>query len=337
MTAQSRVVAVDLAAIRRNAGRYRDSGRTLLARLDHDAFGMGLERVGVALGGAADWMVVDDVSAAAALRAAGTAEPILALSADGAVAAPRALHIAVATSAEAKAAARAGAAGVQLVVDCGGAARGVSPADAGALAEHAPLPVSGLMGVYGPHTDPLQAADAFRRVERWVQFRHLHGTRGAAYADAGEALRVGRGLYGVPGADGHPAGDTVLRFTGVVVLVKRILAGEGVSYGYIHRADSDSRIALVTGGYADGVARALGSAASVLVGGQLRPIVGRVAMDVCVVDLGDVAAQPGDEVVLLGDPARGEPGLADWAAASGLSPIELLCGIGPRVVREYRQ
>lgn len=339
MTARSRVVTVDLPGIRRNAQRYRDGGHPLIARLDHDACGLGLERVGAALRGHADWLAVDDLRSAGALRSAGVTEPILALSSAGADAAPAGVHIAVSSIADARAAAHAGAAGVHIVVDCGGAWRGAGASEAALLAEHTPIAVSGLMGVYGPETSPEQAAAVFGGIEPWIQLRHVHGTRGASQAGPGETVRVGRGLFGIPGdpGDAEQGGESVLRLTGTIVLVKRILAGEGVSYGYIHRAERDSRIALVTGGYADGVCRALGSAAWALVAGQARPIVGRIAMDVLVVDVGSAPASPGDEVVLLGDPDRGEPGLAEWAGASGLSAVELVAGIGPRVIREYQE
>jgi alanine racemase len=127
----------------------------------------------------------------------------------------------------------------------------------------------------------------------------------------------------------------VARLTGRVVTVKRIKAGEGVSYGYIYRAERDGVIALVTGGYADGVPRSIGNHASALVNGRRVRVVGRVAMDVVVVVTDDVPARPGDEVVLLGDPAVGEPGLGEWASITGYDPVEIAASAGPRVARSY--
>jgi alanine racemase len=148
---------------------------------------------------------------------------------------------------------------------------------------------------------------------------------------AGWSLASG-GLYGLPDSGGEP----VLRALGRVVNVKPVRAGEGVSYGYIHRAPADSRLALVTGGYAQGVPRSLGSRAEVVINGRRRPIVGRVAMDVCVVDLGDLPATTGDAVVYLG--ARpGEPPLAEWSEASGLDPAELLVMVASRFEKRYLQ
>jgi alanine racemase len=139
-----------------------------------------------------------------------------------------------------------------------------------------------------------------------------------------------RELYGLPGGPGEP----VLRALGRVVNVKPVRAGEGVSYGYLHRARTDSRLALVTGGYAQGVVRALGSRVEVCVGGRRHPIVGRVAMDVCVVDVGDTPAAIGDEVVYLGA-GDGEPTLGEWAEATKLDAAELAVGVASRFEKGY--
>jgi alanine racemase len=139
----------------------------------------------------------------------------------------------------------------------------------------------------------------------------------------------GETLYGLPGSGGVPAMSLVTS----VLSTKRLLAGEGVSYGYTHRAVVDTRVALVSGGYAEGVVRALGNRAGVELAGAVRPIIGRVAMDVCVLDIGDAAAEPGDEGVFFGSGlVRGA--LADWAAATALTPAELVCAVGLRVERE---
>ncbi|MDW4572576.1 alanine racemase C-terminal domain-containing protein [Microbacterium sp. M3] len=137
-------------------------------------------------------------------------------------------------------------------------------------------------------------------------------------------------LFGLPPASGSPA----LRLTGTVLSVKDLRRGEGVSYGYAYRAPDDTRVALVTGGYAQGVVRALGGAADVVIAGERHPIVGRVAMDVCVVEIGDATVTRGDEVVFLGDPGRGEPGLAEWVRATGLAADELVTTVGLRAHRE---
>lgn len=130
--------------------------------------------------------------------------------------------------------------------------------------------------------------------------------------------------------------SAVMRFSGTALVVKELRAGEGVSYGFRHRAVNDTRIALVTGGYAQGVVRSLGGVVSVLIGGTRRPIVGRVAMDVCMVDVGDADVRRGDEAVFFGDARLGEPSVSDWAAASGLRATEIVTAVGRRALREER-
>lgn len=138
-------------------------------------------------------------------------------------------------------------------------------------------------------------------------------------------------LFGLPGTAGVP----VMRLSGTVLSVKPLLRGEGVSYGFTHHAETDTRVALVTGGYAQGIVRALGDHVRVLVSGSMQAIVGRVAMDVCVVDIGDLAVERGDEVVFFGDPSRGEPALADWVSATGFTAAEIVTIVGQRATRVH--
>lgn len=137
-------------------------------------------------------------------------------------------------------------------------------------------------------------------------------------------------LYGLPGASTRP----VLRLTGRVHSTKPLRAGEAVSYGYTYRAPSDRRVALVTGGYAQGVVRALGNRAPAEIDGVLHPIVGRVAMDVCVVDLGDADAAVGAEATFFGGTGAAAGLLADWAEIIGLTAAELVTVAGRLAVRE---
>jgi len=140
-------------------------------------------------------------------------------------------------------------------------------------------------------------------------------------------------VFGLPGGD--PASRPALRLTGRVLSTKPLLRGEGVSYGYLHRAAADTRIALVTGGYAQGISRGLGGRAAVAIGGVQHPIVGRVAMDVCVVDVGAAGIARGAVAVFLGDPQAGEPVIAEWVGATGLGAAELITVVGQRSLREW--
>ena len=146
-------------------------------------------------------------------------------------------------------------------------------------------------------------------------------------------------LFGLPRAStGAVAGSQpvrpVMSLIGSVLSVKALRAGEGVSYNYTHIAHQDTRIALVSGGFGQGVARALGNQVSVEIRGALYPIVGRVAMDVCVVDIGDADVARSDEVIYFGGEGPAGPALATWEAASGLTAAELVCALGLRLPRE---
>ena len=104
----------------------------------------------------------------------------------------------------------------------------------------------------------------------------------------------------------------MLTLVGEVVAVKRVPAGSGVSYGYSYRTGTETVLALVGLGYADGVPRLASNRASVWIAGAARPLVGRVAMDQFVVECGDDVPEVGADAVLFG--GRGDhPSAIDWA------------------------
>jgi alanine racemase len=180
--------------------------------------------------------------------------------------------------------------------------------------------------------DPL-AADAWGHGAAWVRAVLGEQEPGAGAPRAADALHEvdAATLYGLPG--GVDGARPVMRVSGLVLSTKELRAGEGVSYGYLHIAPADTRVALVTGGYAQGIVRALGSRVSVVIAGGRYPIVGRVAMDVCVVDIGAAVVDHGAEVVFFGDPRAGEPSLAEWTTASGLGAADLVATAGLRAHR----
>jgi alanine racemase len=155
---------------------------------------------------------------------------------------------------------------------------------------------------------------------------------GVAVTDAAATVD-GRHLFGLPRPSAAAAAP-VMTASSRVLSLKTLRRGEGVSYGYTHRAREDTRIALVSGGYGQGVVRALGNRASVEIAGDLHPIVGRVAMDVFVVDVGSAAVASGDGVVLFGGDGPAHDAVRAWVAATGLDAAELVCAIGLRAHRE---
>lgn len=143
-------------------------------------------------------------------------------------------------------------------------------------------------------------------------------------------------LYGLPDPDGTLRTRPVMRLVGRVLSTKPLAAGDAVSYGYTHRATRDTTAALVTGGYAQGIVRALGNAAHVEIEGVQRPIIGRVAMDVCVIDLqGSGAAATGADATYFGGRGPAAPSLARWGAVTGLTIAELVTVAGSHAERGW--
>ena len=150
--------------------------------------------------------------------------------------------------------------------------------------------------------------------------------------------RPGLALYGC--APGSSFGEKLKPVMGLVsqaVLLKNLPAGTKVSYGGIFTTTRATRIAIVPIGYADGYPWALSGKAWALMCGRRAPVIGRVTMDMIILDVTDIdGVSVGDEVVLLG--GQGEERitltqLADWA---GTIPYEIICGISKRMPRIYQ-
>jgi alanine racemase len=154
-----------------------------------------------------------------------------------------------------------------------------------------------------------------------------------------DLVRIGIAMYGLsPGPDlaGQAA---VLRpamsWRSVVSMARRVRAGEGVSYGLRYAPERDSNIATIPVGYADGYSRLLSNKGEVLIRGRRYPVAGTVTMDQIMVDCGDDAVEPGDEVVLIGRQGDAQVTADELAEWIGTINYEVVCGISPRVPREY--
>ncbi|ORB66899.1 alanine racemase [Mycolicibacterium tusciae] len=122
-----------------------------------------------------------------------------------------------------------------------------------------------------------------------------------------------------------------------VALLRKVQAGEGVSYGHTWIAERDTTLALLPIGYADGVFRNLSGRIDVLINGRRRRSVGRVCMDQLVVDVGvDGDVSEGDDAILFGPGTDGEPTAQDWAELLGTINYEVVTSPRGRVVRSYR-
>ncbi len=122
-----------------------------------------------------------------------------------------------------------------------------------------------------------------------------------------------------------------------IILVKEVEADTCISYGRIFKTQHDSKIATLPIGYADGYTRLLTSKGRVLVNGQSVPIVGKICMDQCMIDVTDVEGDVnvGDEAVLFGSQNGNEIKIEDLADKIGTINYEIACIIGKRIPRVY--
>lgn len=365
MTAPKREARIRLDVLARNLELVcrEVAPAAVMAVVKADAYGHGMLPVArAALDAGATWLGVADLSEAFALREAGLRAPVLAwlhgADADFRVAAEAGVDVGVSTRAQLEAAGEAGAS-VHLKVDTGLSRNGFAAAELAEAFERAAeleragrLRVRGLMshlsGASGAD-DAAQragfedAVEAARAVGLTPEVRHL-GSSLAALTQPGarfDMVRIGIAMYGLKpdvALDVAARGlRPVMRLSSEVIAVRRVPADTGVSYGYTHRTAGETTLALVPLGYADGIPRHASGCAQVAIRGSRYPIVGRIAMDQFIIEVGDDAVAVGDEVVVWGDPVDdGAPSADEWADAAGTIGYEIVTRVGPRVARVVR-
>lgn len=152
-------------------------------------------------------------------------------------------------------------------------------------------------------------------------------------------VRLGIAMYGLSpdvntlGSSQNLELEPAMTLKAEIHLVKRVPAGSPVGYGGVQTTLRDTKLAIITIGYSDGIPRNASSAVGVFVAGRKAAIIGRVSMDQFVVDLGaDSNAVAGEIVEVFG--ANGYS-IDDWAAASGTINYEIVTRIAARVPRIY--
>ena len=232
-------------------------------------------------------------------------------------------------------AAGGGACGLQI--DTGMSRLGFRPEDAPEPFEGLDLVMSHLACADAPADSPnRRQRDAFAAVSaRYPGAIRSFSNSGGCFMGADfafDAVRPGICLYG-GGPEGRPDDriKPVATLSAEVVQVRLVPKGETVGYSAGWTAPRDSTIAIVAAGYADGVLRAYSPRGKVWLASALRPIVGRVSMDVIAVDVTDADVAVGDLCEIYG-PNRN---IDDQATAAGTIAYELLTSITPRVPRVY--
>ena len=374
MDAMDRFAAyVDLDAVRGNVATLRECAGSaqVMAVVKADGYGHGMvpcARASVDAG--AQWLGVAFLEEALELRAAGLQVPILAwlVGRGEDVAAATAAGIDISVSSIwglDEAASAASVAGrptrLHLKVDTGLGRAGATTAEWPALVEAAAKRAADgtveVVGVWshlayadapGHPTIARQIAaygDALEVAEGAglrPQVRHLANSAATlALPDTHfDLVRPGVAVYGLsPGPEVGTAAALglrpAMRLAARLALAKQVPADQGVSYAHRYRTTSPTTLALVPLGYADGIPRHATNVGPVQINGRRFTVSGTVCMDQFVVDVGDLPVHAGDEVVLFGSGADGEPTAEDWAAAVGTINYEIVTRIGPRVPRRY--
>jgi alanine racemase len=367
-------VDVDLGALRRNVARLRELARPaqFMAVVKANAYGHGLTRVAQALEGHADALGVYRADEALTLREAGITAPVLVLgpveSADldalhaRSVAVPlwdvRGFRSDVARVARAHGRPFA----VHVKVETGVARLGLPPAHAaGAIAEILDDAALQLGGVFThlAAVEELESAFTLTQLERFegaigpvAAALRVRGTKLHAAASAAimlfprarlDLVRAGIAIYGLwPSAATRTALhrpfdlEPALSWHTTLVVVRDVPAGTPVGYGCTYETTRPSRIGVLPIGYAEGIPRAVSNRGAVLVGGRRAPIIGRVCMNMTMVDVTDVPeVHPGQAVTLIGRDGDERIGADDWAEWAGTIGYEIVARLPAEVRRTY--
>jgi alanine racemase len=245
---------------------------------------------------------------------------------------------------------------VHVKVDTGMGRIGIRPDELHGFLDHArkfpQLHVRGIMSHF-PRADEVDKVYSREQCEKFSRLVHAtraenidvyHMANSAALLDVPEscfdAVRPGIGMYGLrPSA--HIVNPRVndllpvLEWKTRITFLKQVAAGTGLSYGHSYHTQAPSLIATVPAGYADGLGRRLSHRAELLVRGMRCPLVGRITMDMSMIDvtaLGGLAAI-GDEAVIIGRQGKEEITADELAMQLSTINYEIVTRIGPRVPR----
>jgi alanine racemase len=152
-----------------------------------------------------------------------------------------------------------------------------------------------------------------------------------------DAVRPGLALYGVSPSGNEDEFEPAMSVETRVMAVREIPAGVALGYGGRFVTSRPSAIAVLPIGYHDGFRRSFSGRVRVLLQGKEAPVVGAVSMDLTLVDATGLHARSGERVICLGSDGALRVTAWDLARAADTLPYEILCGVGPRVPREYRQ
>ncbi|MBR3603388.1 MAG: alanine racemase [Elusimicrobiaceae bacterium] len=154
-------------------------------------------------------------------------------------------------------------------------------------------------------------------------------SRADCYCDM---VRAGHASFGL--TEGY---EPILSFKSRIVFEKEVSAGSSVSYNRSFVAPCSMKIATIPVGYGDGYLRSLSGKAEVLINGKRCAVLGNITMDMCMVDISQVEAHVGDEVVLIGKQGADEISAAELARKAGTIDYEITTLLTARVPRVYKR
>lgn len=344
-------------------------GTGLMAVVKANAYGHGMVEVArVAVKNGAEWLAVARVDEGIALREAGFKEPVLVFGWVPSVAVAEALEkdlnltiydrdSAIYIAEAARVAGRAMP--VHVKVDTGMGRLGFSWDEKGiedivyaSSLEH--LEVTGIYTHFAvadaqDKSYTLMQLKRFKEIiktlsNKGITFNLVHAANSPALIDLPEThfdiVRPGISIYGLYPSDEVDRSRVLLQpvmtLKTRVAQLKRVDTGFSVSYGCTYRTTGTTLLATLAVGYADGFSRLLSSKGQVLIHGKRAPVVGRVCMDQCIVDVGHIdGINPGDEVVIMGKQGGDYIGADEIASAIGTINYEVLTGVSCRVPRVY--
>jgi alanine racemase len=359
---------VDLGKITRNVRRLRaflEPETLLLTVVKADGYGHGAAEVSAAaIEGGVSWLAVARVQEAEPIRDAGISVPILVLAepANDSITKIPALDLTLTiyTIDGARALSEVGQRSgkrlpVHVKVDTGMHRYGVQPERLPELlAEVDRLRGVELTGIWSHFSVADEPANPYtkQQYEKFIEvldflegrrhtvIKHLSNSAGLlGFPEAQfDMVRAGIAVYGI--APSEEVKDAVvlepaMHMKSRVGLVKRLGAGETISYGQTYTTESETTIATVPCGYADGLRRGLSNRADVLINGKRYRISGTITMDHFLVDVGDDEVGVGDEVVILGRQGDEVIDAVEHAAILDTIPYEIVCGIGSQAPRIY--
>jgi len=316
----------------------------------------------------ADWFGVALVEEGAALREAGIKRPIFCLSGfwrgqgEAMIAyelTPALFRLEAAEELDARASAAGRTVSFHLKVDTGMGRLGVAVAEvaefARALKRFTRLKLDGLLTHFA-EADALESDYTEAQIVQYCEalralheiglaptYQHLANSAGIhAHRSAwGNLVRAGATLYGLTRDVLAPVPEAfavrpVMSLHSRVIFLKTVPEGTSLGYGRTFTTTRESRVATLPVGYADGLRRAHSNNGRVIIRGHFAPVVGRVSMDLTLVDVTDVPGVAlGAEAVLMGERDGLRISAEDLAEQVGTISYEIVCGVSARVLRVY--